>query len=134
MDAKHDWAGALRAMAVRVISALGVGLVGLIIGELLPPALGSAVRTFFEILSTAILSVGIADVFWPTRLLPAMIVLRRWLWLSMAVGFASIRYLTEAGDVGPAKLIACVVIGLGLTAFAGWWITAARRQRFASGR
>ena len=118
----------VRAAALTVLSALAVGLAGLIIGGALPRAPGLAAETFFGMLSTGILANGMSDLFMPTRLLPGMLVLRRWLWLSLAVGLATIRYLREAGDFGSGELIVCIGIGLSVAAFSVWWMAAARRQ------
>jgi len=118
----------VKAVALILLSAFGVGLVGLILGGSLAHAPGLAAETFFGMLSTAILANGMSDLFMPTRLLPNMIVLRRWLWVSLASGLAMIRYLREAADFGSGKLIVCIAIGVGLAAFLVWWLAAARRQ------
>jgi hypothetical protein len=128
MQAVQETTRNAKAAALAVVLSLGVGLVGRFVGLSLPPAPGLAVERFFDVLSAGILAHGIGDQFFPTRLSPRMLVLRRWMWLSIAVGLASIKYLRETDDFGPAKLVACIVIGLGVTAFAVWWMLEARRE------
>jgi hypothetical protein len=127
MDAQGERSPAVRT-AIVVTSSVGLGIVGRILRDLLPAALGQAVEMLFDVLAGGILASGLSDLYFPTRLLPEMLVLRRWLWLCVAMGFATIRYLQESGDFGPGKLITSVAIGLGVATFAAWWIVAARRQ------
>ena len=130
MDAEHAKSRDVN-FALVIVSSLGVGLAGKASATFLPVPLGSAADTFFGLLSTGILTSGLGDWLLRPRFLPETFVLRRWLWLSLATGLASIRYLTESGDMGPGKLITCIAIGLAVTIFAVRWISRARREHLS---